>query len=756
MGAGTASAYEIIPPSGPFAGGNTVAVTNTVPAIGSGGDVTQIEIGGISTTNIVGQGTNWVKCVAPAVGVTGAQDVVVHSTSIGATTLAGAYIVNPAGRIVGSTRSLQTNAVLAGGESHSLAVKSDGSVVGWGYSYRELTIPPLPNKDFLEVGAGEDFSIGLKSDGAIVVWGRWDETNTLPSSKDFVKIAAGHGHIVALKSDGSTATVFPYVTAPAVPPGPNAGFVAVAASVYYSMALRADGSVVAWANSEDVEPYVQNVIDGPVPNAGFVAIAAGAYHALGLKADGSIVVWGDDSSGQTQVPSPNADFVAIAAGAYHALGLKADGSIVAWGDNVWGQTDVPSPNEGFLAIAAGDLHSLALKGDGSIVTWGDNEYGKCAVPFPNTGFGFGFEPVVPSRGPVAGGYQVAINGVYLGDGLDITHVTLGGVSAEAILSQSATQVVVLAGAGLPGWGDVRIYSTSYGETVRGNGFRYFNAVNDYDGDGVSDLAVFHPPSGDWYIQRSADGSLWQQNWGWNKVTPVPGDYDGDRKTDLAVYHQQQGNWYIRKSSDGSLWQPNWGWGAAVPVPSDYDGDGVTDLAVFHPQTGDWYIRQSADGSLRYQNWGFRGVTPVPADYDGDNRSDVAVYDDASMIWYVQQSRDGSLWQWWQIAAGSGFGTPVPGDYDSDGRDDAAAYYQADGDWIIQLSSNAAEWRRPFGWWAAVAVPGDYDGDGCVDLTVYQQNRHHGAEGIWTLAPSGGGFWTQQWGWRETVPVFARP
>jgi len=33
-------------------------------------------------------------------------------------------------------------------------------------------------------------------------------------------------------------------------------------------------------------------------------------------------------------------------------------------------------------------------------------------------------------------------------------------------------------------------------------------------------------------------------------TPVPGDYDGDGKTDIAVWRPDSGVWYIQKSSDG--------------------------------------------------------------------------------------------------------------------------------------------------------------------------------------------------------------
>ena len=72
-----------------------------------------------------------------------------------------------------------------------------------------------------------------------------------------------------------------------------------------------------------------------------------------------------------------------------------------------------------------------------------------------------------------GGFQVTINGINLGSGSDITNVTLAGVAATNIASQSSTQVVVWAGSsGGAAQGDVVVYSASYGTTVRSNAFEY--------------------------------------------------------------------------------------------------------------------------------------------------------------------------------------------------------------------------------------------------------------------------------------------
>ncbi len=170
---------------------------------------------------------------------------------------------------------------------------------------------------------------------------------------------------------------------------------------------------------------------------------------------------------------------------------------------------------------------------------------------------------------------------------------------------------------------------------------------DYDGDGMSDLSVYWPEGGNWYIRYGGGGTS-TQNWGWSETVPVPGDYDGDGITDIAVYWPADvtNNWYILQSSDGHLkfGHPlDWGWSAAVPVPGDYDGDGMTDIAVYWPEGGNWYIRYSGGGTST-QNWGWSETVPVPGDYDGDGITDIAVYwpHDGINNWFILQSSDGQM------------------------------------------------------------------------------------------------------------------
>ena len=105
------------------------------------------------------------------------------------------------------------------------------------------------------------------------------------------------------------------------------------------------------------------------PGARFAAVAGGDLHSLAVTADGTVVAWGYDSSGQCNVPAGLAGVVALAGGFEHSLALRSDGTVVAWGagepDNPtdpfgFGQSAVPPGLGGIVAIAAGDWQSVAL------------------------------------------------------------------------------------------------------------------------------------------------------------------------------------------------------------------------------------------------------------------------------------------------------------------------------------------------------------------------------------------------------------
>ncbi|MCY7346523.1 MAG: FG-GAP-like repeat-containing protein [Pyrinomonadaceae bacterium] len=259
---------------------------------------------------------------------------------------------------------------------------------------------------------------------------------------------------------------------------------------------------------------------------------------------------------------------------------------------------------------------------------------------------------------------------------------------------------------------------------------------DFDGDGKTDVSVFRPSSGNWYILRSSDNNLAASSFGLGSDTLAPEDYDGDGKTDIAVF--RGGVWYILQSRDGFK-GVQFGQAGDVPQAGDYDGDGKADVAVF--RSGVWYLQQSRDG-FRAAQFGLATDKPIAADYDGDGKTDLAVFRDG--FWYLQQSRDGFS----AVQFGASGDKPVLGDYDGDGKADLAVFRPSNGVWYYLRSIDRTFRGIAYGASTDIPAPGDYDGDGKSDFAVFRP-----AEGVWYIMQnSNSATRAQNWGTSGDVPL----
>ena len=230
-------------------------------------------------------------------------------------------------------KSLLKQGNISAGYSHTVGLKSDGTVVAVGDNYNgRCDVEGWT--DIVDISATRYLTVGLKSDGTVVVAG---DRNYAKEWTDIVDISAGNYHIAGLKSDGTV------VAAEVTSVNGNHNF-----------------------GQYDIEEWT-DIVD----------ISAGISHTVGLKSDGTVVAAGENNYGEINVNGWT-DIVSTSVGIKHTVGLKLDGTVVAVGDNSEGQCDVEGW-EDIVAISAGAYYTVGLKSDGTVVVVGDNSEGQCEI-----------------------------------------------------------------------------------------------------------------------------------------------------------------------------------------------------------------------------------------------------------------------------------------------------------------------------------------------------------------------------------------
>lgn len=335
------------------------------------------------------------------------------------------------------TASYKGIQAVTAGRFHSLALKRDGTVWGWGMNgYHQLgdgtntdrstpvTVPGLT--DIVAISTNALHSVALKSDGTVWAWGMNDQgqvgdgttirrnnARQVPGLSGVMAIATGD-HTLALKSDGTvwgwganySGEIGDGTTTNRLTPVPVfglSGVVAIAAGSTHSFALKGDGTVWAWGYNAYGKlgdgTNINRLTPVKIPDlSGIVAITAGESHTLALKSDGTVWAWGGNNYGQQGIGFPFSNFLPvkilnesgvniIAAGANHSMLSSGAEMLKTWGNNDNGQlgngttTQQTAPLQvsglsGIVGLAGGGDHSLALKGDGTIWTWGANNYAQ--------------------------------------------------------------------------------------------------------------------------------------------------------------------------------------------------------------------------------------------------------------------------------------------------------------------------------------------------------------------------------------------
>jgi hypothetical protein len=318
-----------------------------------------------------------------------------------------------------------------------------------------------------------------------------------------------------------------------------------------------------------------------------------------------------------------------------------------------------------------------------------------------------------------------------------------GQSSVSLTRQEMARWIVLSALNKMPNGDTTEYSVP-AKVPRG--------INDFDGDGRTDLSVVRPGQGNaenvWYSFISRLNEIRIQQFGLGDDKVVSRDYQGDQKADFAVWRPSNQTLYHSRLNGDPATNFNairWGVSGDVPVVGDFDNDGVGDVVVYRPPQGTWFIRRSIDGGMTAQQWGLATDKLVAADYDGDGDTDIGVYRGGT--WYISVCP-----QCPPIIRTFGIATdiPVPGDYDGDGIDDIAVWRESDGVWWILQSRTGAVAAAQWGTTGDKPLKGDWDGDGKNDLAIWRASA-----GDWYILQSSNlSMLYAHWGLSGDVPVGA--
>ncbi len=302
---------------------------------------------------------------------------------------------------VKSSTGLVDMDIVAAGALHSLSVKG-GMLWGWGWNFfGQLSLPdsvpssntPLCGYPYLDgvtvVAGGTTHTLMLRKDGS--VWGvgqndfgqlgngstTSDNPNPFPvpalvspgtKLKDISALSAGHAHSAAVDKTG----------------------------VVWAWGWNGNGQVGNGTKTDSAAPLALNSLK--TASGAAADVSAGYAHTVAAMSNGEVYAWGWNKDGQlgdggtTDASAPLkvpglAKVIAVEAGYEFSMALDSDGCVWTWGSNLFGQlgdgtnTDRHAPAKipslsSIVDIAAGDRFAAALKNDGTVWTWGYNGYGQ--------------------------------------------------------------------------------------------------------------------------------------------------------------------------------------------------------------------------------------------------------------------------------------------------------------------------------------------------------------------------------------------
>jgi len=474
---------------------------------------------------------------------------------------------------------------------------------------RLVPTPSNAGGDWTALYTGESFSIGFRRDGTLWGWGyngggqlgdgtKRDRTAPVPVGvgSKWIAATAGWRHVLAIRDKG------PYgkmtrgqlwawgtnysgqlgigetggIRISPVRVGRSSDWLAAAACLNHSLALKKNGTLWAWGENDwgQLGDGTTDSKDAPVqvgPDDDWARITCGSAHSVALKRDGSLWAWGRNDRGQLgdgttdnrhqpQKIGADQDWAAISGGREHSLALKGNGTLWAWGYNQAGalglgdttQRDEPTQvgsADVWAAIDAGYYHNWALKADGSLWAWGSNGDGQLGD----------------------GTRQNRLSPQKIGTGDDWVAVSAGSSHSLGLRQPPRATPCEWSVSGTQG-----VTSDYFGDEV--------GSAGDVDGDGYGDIYVTDPLH-DGRPGEPGHWGYWGRFYVWLGGQPGGGDPTGlgpGGSPDSADVIKYGGDFTGRHRTIGA---------------GDFNGDGCSDLAVGDRRGGDFCVVEDGPNSM---------------------------------------------------------------------------------------------------------------------------------------------------------------
>jgi alpha-tubulin suppressor-like RCC1 family protein len=300
--------------------------------------------------------------------------------------------------------------------TYCAAITADRNVVVWGKFAPELRLTRIPREanSVIQLATADEYMVALKGDGTLVGWGVRDSLKPPSNLNNVSKVVAGKDNFLALLDNGTlvgwgSKLNFDVTKLPAKIYEDGSPIVDISMGYYHAVALKENGKVFIWGDEGKVKfPKLKSKI---------ISIKSFGIFNLALQQNGKLISWGSDMFGQDLIPSSLDDEIVVSysVGLCHCGAITESGKTIVWGWDPKDQNlsesfveydrrgdpdefeipvdvkekqyfiEVPedfinAPDDKVIKIYCGYDVNFTLMKSGDLVGWGDKVYNLLDIP----------------------------------------------------------------------------------------------------------------------------------------------------------------------------------------------------------------------------------------------------------------------------------------------------------------------------------------------------------------------------------------